>query len=155
VVAPRWNPAWLRPAITYGAAAIAVAAALTLLSTRGGTVQDDTAASQQLPASLASSASASGAGSRRLAPQIVDAPIQSFLAIEPFEIRHEIQFQLRDVLTETGLNLRRGGFVEIAQQASLLSGLSEFAELHTALEIDGEPATGLIDRASFLTVDLQ
>jgi hypothetical protein len=155
VVAPRWNPAWLRPAITYGAAAIAVAAALTLLSTRGGTVQDDTAASQQLPASLASSASASGAGSRRLAPQIVDAPIQSFLAIEPFEIRHEIQFQLRDVLTETGLNLRRGGFVEIAQQAEVLSQLGEFAELHATLEIDGEPATGLIDRASFLTVDLQ
>jgi len=155
VVAPRWNPAWLRPAITYGVAATAVAAALTLLSTRGSTVEDDVAASQQLPASLARSASASGAGSRRLAPKIVDAPIQSFLAIEPFEIRHEIQFQLRDVLTEVGPKLRRGGFVEIAQQASLLSGLSEFAELHTTLEIDGEPATGLIDRASFLTVDLQ
>jgi len=155
VVAPRWNPAWLRPAITYGVAAIAVAATLSLLSTRGGTVQDDVAASQQLPASLASSASASGAGSRRLAPKIVDAPIQSFLAIEPFEIRHEIQFQLRDMLTEVTPTLRRGRFVEIAQQHEVLSQLSELAERHATLEIDGEPATGLIDRANFLTVDLQ
>jgi hypothetical protein len=155
VIAPRWSPAWLRPTITYAVAAAAVAAALTLVSTRGGSVQDEAAANQQLPASLTSSASVGGAGSRRLAPKIVDAPIQSFLAIEPFEIRHEIQFQLRDVLSEVTPTLRRGGFVEIAQQAEVLSQLSEFAELHTALEIDGESATGLIDRASFLTVDLQ
>jgi hypothetical protein len=155
IVAPRWNPGWLRPAITYGVAGIAVAAALTLLSTQGATTRDDVAASQQLPASLASSASVGGAGSRRLAPQMVDAPIQSFLAIEPFEIRHEIQFQLRDLLTETGLNLRRGGFVEVEQQSGVLSRLSTFSESRTTLEIDGETAAGIIDRASFLTVDLQ
>ncbi|UCG86590.1 MAG: HupE/UreJ family protein [Gemmatimonadota bacterium] len=154
-IAPKWNPAWFRPTITYTVAATAVAAALSLVSTQRGSAQDAVAASQQLPASMGSSRSVGGAGSRRLAPQIVDAPIQSFLAIEPFEIRHEIQFQLRDVLTQVSPGLRPGGFVEIAQQAEVLSQLSEFAELHTALEIDGELATGLIDRASFLTVDFQ
>ncbi len=155
MIAPRWNPAWLRQVITYAIAATAVAAALTLVSTRGGSTQDEVAASQRLPASLTSSASVGGAGSRRLAPKIVDAPIQSFLAIEPFEIRHEIQFQLRDVLSDVTPTFRRGGFVEIAQQADVLSQLSELAEQHATLQIDGELASGIIDRTSFLTVDLQ
>ena len=155
LIAQRWHSRWLRTAITYFVGATAVTAALALISAGDSVASDDAVYSAQLPASMAGSAPGGLASSRRLAPQIVDAPIQSFLAIEPFEIRHEIQFQLKDVLGEVGLNLRHGGFAEIEQQAEVLSRLSDFAETHVLVEIDGAPAAGFIDRASFMTVDLQ
>jgi hypothetical protein len=153
LAAHTWRPAWFRTAVTYALGGIAVTAALVLATERRGAEEAAEAASARLPGIGAMASTSATPGSRRVAPQVSDAPVQSFLAIEAFEIRHEILVRLADVAAQVGL---RGGaeIVEVQEQAKVAEQVGEFVVSRIALTIDGEPAQGTLDRVDYMTVDL-
>lgn len=141
----------LRTAAAYSLGAVGVALALGL-SLRGG-VPEAAAVASSVPVTM-SSAGGSGAGiagSRRLAPSAPDAPIQSFLAVEPFEVRHEAMLRL-DGLAEP-LGLVAGSTLEIDQQPAVKDRLTELVLESTTVRVDGERAEALVRRVDFMTVD--
>ncbi len=151
LAAERWQTTSLRPALTYVIGGTAVAAAMSL-AFEGPASDAVPTVSSVLPGMSAMTSTAGLAGSRRLAPQTVDAPIQSFLAVEPFEIRNEVLVRLRDLTSEIDLEVG-DGFVEIGEQDAVARRIGEFVVARTAVEIDGEEAAGLIDRVGFMTAD--
>ena len=153
LVARRWRPAWLRTAFSYGIGGLGVAAVLVLATEGSGESWGSETASERLPGIGAMASSSAMPGSRRVAPQVSDAPVQSFLAIQPFEIRHEVLVRLADVADLMGV----GATVEVIEtevQAELADRVGDFVVSQVSLTIDGEPATGTLDRVDFLTVDL-
>jgi hypothetical protein len=151
----RWRIDRLRAPAAYVVGVTATATALALALGRSVPEQTDQEIAAQLPGSLPSSQAGAVAGSRRVAPQTSDAPIQSFMAIEPFEIRHEVLLRLADVYGLAGLDLDRTEYLGIETQGEVARGLGEFVQARTALEIDGEAASGVINRADYVTVDQQ
>ncbi len=146
----RWRSAWLRPVVTYVIGGTGVAAALTLAFVSPATETLATV-SPRLPG-MSGTSTAGLPGSRRLAPQTVDAPVQSYLAVEPFEVRNEVLVRVRDLASEIDLEVG-DGYVEIDAQEEIARRIGELVMSNAAVEIDGEPAQGFVDRVSFLTAD--
>jgi len=143
-----------RPAtrgLAYASGAVAIALALGL-ALKGG-VGEPMAAGLDL-ASLEGTAGGrqtQSAGSRRLAPATPDAPIQSYLVIEPFEVRHEAMLRLGG-LAET-LDLDPQSVIEIPDQAVLSERLTAYVLDGAAVRVDGTALPGFARRADFMTVD--
>jgi hypothetical protein len=140
--------------VAYGVGATAVAAAAVLALERPDAEargQDDTA---RLPGigAMAGGGSATP-GSRRLAPQVSDAPVQSFLAIQPFEIRHEILVRVAH-LREVAGPAPDEVMLAVEQQDAVAERIGAYVSSGVALTIDGNPAPGTLDRIDYLTVDL-
>lgn len=157
LLARRWpaERARARTALTYVLGGTAVAAALSLaLVGQAGDVTAATA-SQQLPARGGATSGLGLSGSRRVATQRLDIPIQSYLAVEPFEVRHEALLRLQDVAAEISPRLAPDGYLEVAAQDDVARRVAELVASRTTVEIDGAPVDGLIDRVSFMTVDAQ
>ena len=87
------------------------------------------------------------AGSRRVAPSIPDAPIQSFLAIEAFETRHEVLVRVKDVWTSSA------DLVPIEAQSAVKERIADMILAAASVTIDGEVRQALLDRMDFVTVD--
>jgi hypothetical protein len=151
-IARVWRPVWLRVGATYAIGGSGVAAVLVLATERPTALQAAEAATARLPG-IGAMASSATPGSRRVAPQVSDAPVQSFLAIQPFEIRHEVLVRLADVVDLVGLTAG-AAVVEVESQGQITARVGEFVSSHVELTIDGEPAPGALDRVDFLTVDL-
>jgi hypothetical protein len=92
-------------------------------------------------------------GSRRIAPQNPDLPIQSFLAIEPFEVRHEALIRLERIAARIGLE--ESGHLEIDSQREVAQRVADFVVARTEVRIDGETTPPLMDRVDFMTVGKQ
>jgi hypothetical protein len=153
--ARRWPSGSRRRALAYGLGGTAVAVALTLGLGKGSATEAEARFSPRLPGAAGGASGASMPGSRRLAPQAPDAPIQSFLAIEPYEVRHEILVRLVDVagrLRLEGDGLAGEGFVEVEAQEEVGRRIADLVAEGTQVEIDGEAAAPIIDRFSFMTV---
>ena len=75
-------------------------------------------------------------GSRRVASNAPDAPIQSFLAVDAFEIRHEILVRLRDVGVLVGTDA--GPELGVEDQTEIKERIRRLVLEHTTLEVDGE-----------------
>jgi hypothetical protein len=149
----KWKPAWLRTALSYGIGGIGVAAVLVLATERPTQGQTSPTAGERLPGIGAMASTSAAPSSRRVAPQVSEAPVQSFLAIQPFEIRHEVLVRLADVAGLMGV----GGTVAVLPvetQAEIAERVGEFVVSQVSLTVDGEPATGTLDRVDYLTVDL-
>ena len=86
----------------------------------------------------------------RVAPGASDAPIQSFLTIEAFEVRHEIL--LRPSAFAEGLGLEGVEILGPGRQPEVADRAAELLVSRTSLTIDGKPAPPLVDRVDFLTV---
>lgn len=144
-----------RAALTYVLGGTAVAAALSLAV--AGQIGDvaATPTAPQLPGAGAGPTGAGMPGSRRVATQRLDIPIQSYLAVEPFEVRHEALLRLQDLAPEIGVRVPQDGDLAVAAQDEVGQRLAEFVAARTTVAIDGAPADGLIDRVSFMTVDPQ
>jgi len=104
-----------------------------------------------VPAQGPSSAAAGPAASQRLAPSSPDAPIQSFLAVEPFEVRHEVMLRLGGLSAVLGLDLESTLAVE--DQPSVADSLVRMVLAWTDVTVDGVQVQPLLRRADFMTVD--
>jgi hypothetical protein len=151
LLAGRSRPVWARSAVAYALGASAMALAISL-SIHGGDSEagaiDD---SLQAPPGSAAGSAAGMPGSRRLAPAVGDAPIQSFLSIEPFEVRQEVMFRLAR-LTQA-LDLDPESILEIADQPAVSDRLAELVVENTVVQVDGTTAAGTLRRVDFMTVD--
>ena len=65
-----------------------------------------------------------------MAPQRADAPIQSFVAIEPFAVRHEALLRLRDLPALVGVT---GDSLPVAAQATVIERLADLVLTHHPL----------------------
>jgi hypothetical protein len=146
----RWRTAWLRPVATYGIGGTAVAAVLTL--TFVAPVEETVATVSTRIPGMTGTSTAGLPGSRRLAPQTVDAPIQNYLAVEPFEVRNEVLIRVLDVASEIGFAVGNG-YVEIETQQEVTQGIIGLVVSRATVEIDGESAEGFVDRVGFMTAD--
>ena len=155
VWARRWPSGSFPRALAYGLGGTAVAVALTLGLGKGSATEAEARFSPRLPGAAGGAGGLSMPGSRRLAPQAPDAPIQSFLAVEPYEVRHEILVRLADVVDRLRLEgdgLAGEGFVEVSAQEEVGRRIADLMVERTAVEVDGEAAVPIIDRFSFMTV---
>jgi hypothetical protein len=146
----RWRTTWLRPVVSYVIGGAAVAAALSLAFVAPAVMATSTI-SPRIPG-MSSGSAAGPPGSRRLAPQTVDAPIQSYLAVEPFEVRNEVMVRVRAVASEIELDVG-DDYIEVDVQEDVAQRISELVASHARVEIDGGPMEGFVDRVGFMTAD--
>ena len=139
-----------RRGVAWAGGALAMATAIGLAF--GG---DPTGADAASPVSTALDASPAGTtagptGSQRISPAAPDAPLQSFLAIEPFELRHEVMIRLGPLADSFGLGAE--GTLEPAEQPAIREAVTEYVLARTGLTADGEAIPPLARRADFMTV---
>jgi hypothetical protein len=89
-------------------------------------------------------------GSQRISPAAPDAPLQSFLAIEPFEMRHEAMVRLGPMASAFGLDPQ--GTLNASEQPGVLKRVSRFVVESTRLTADGETIAPRPRRADFMEV---
>lgn len=77
-------------------------------------------------------------------------PVQSFLYIEPLEVRHEILARVRNLEAWMDLDLRGREFVEAEENESLKARIGAFFLEHEDLAIDGTRGAPVLDRVSFV-----
>lgn len=99
----------------------------------------------------AASGTAGPAASQRLAPSSPNAPIQSFLAVEPFEVRHEVMLRLAGLSVALGLDPE--GTLATADQSAVADSLVSMVLGWTGVTVDGVPVEPLVRRADYMTVD--
>jgi hypothetical protein len=133
-----------RRLVLYGTGALAFALALSSATIDPGGEATATQSALRLPG--ISSGSDGLTASQRVAPKRADAPIESFLAVEPFEVRHEVLIRL------DGLETLPAGFIEIPDQPQLAKQLGELVATSTSVRIDGEEVVGAVVRTDFMTV---
>lgn len=95
-------------------------------------------------------ASAGPGGSQRISPAAPNAPLQSFLAIEPFEIRHEAMVRLGPLAETFGLD--PDGTLEPLDQQAIQTTVTAFVLSRTTVSTDGSVVAALPRRADFMTV---
>jgi hypothetical protein len=147
---------WSRSAVKvlgYGLGAGAVAAALGLVLIQPTTAAESSSKAGRLPSLAGGADNPSGKASQRVAPQNPDLPLQSFVAVEAFEVRHEILVRLQNIAGLIGLPETE--YLEIEEQPSLKERVVELVVPGTRVFIDGEVAEPLVDRVDFLTVSKQ
>ena len=137
----------------YGLGAGAVAAVLSLVLIQPTTAAESAANTGRLPSLAGGADNPSGKASQRVAPQNPDLPLQSFVAIEAFEVRHEILVRLRDITGLTGL--LQAEYLEIEDQPGIKGRVVDLVVPITRVSIDGVVAEPLVDRVDFLTVSNQ
>jgi hypothetical protein len=138
-----------RPVLAYAGGGAAVALVLVLVA--GNPVAGaKTNSSSRLPGNTMVGAVSSG--SQRVAPRSPDAPVKSFVAIGPFEVRHEVLIRIRDAAGRIDLAPGAGEFLEVDAQPDVAGRLADFVATQTLLGIDGETAEPIVDGVDFMTV---
>jgi hypothetical protein len=147
-----WSAALSR-ALGYAVGGTAAAAALVLVFSSPAVEAEAGLDTSRLPVATGAGSAAAMPGSRRVAQQTSQAGVQSFLAVEPFEIRHEVLVRLMDVAEE--MEMKASGTLEIDDQAKVKERLQEMVLPLATVSIDGETANPIVDRVDFLTVGSQ
>lgn len=150
-VSRRPRAARIQRAAAYSMGAAAVALGIALAVGGGAAETGAVAAAVQAPGGIAAGPSTGLPGSQRVAPSSPDAPVQSFVAVEPFEIRHEAMILLAGLAGELGLDIK--STIEIDSQRAISERLGDLVLKHTTVLADGEPLDGVVRRADFMTVD--
>ena len=76
--------------------------------------------------------------------------VQSFIYIEPFEVRHEILVRVKDLAAWMNLELRGDEFIEIDEFNPLRHQAGQFFLNRDKVLIDGKQLRPILDRTSFL-----
>lgn len=134
-------------AYALGGTGMAAALALVLLVPDGKVTAAPRYA--RLPGLAAEAPGGPAPRSGSVASTVSDAPVQSFLSIEAFEIRHEVL--LRPEALAEQLDLEGVAVIETELQPDVASRAAELVAARTALTIDGRPGEPLVDRVDFLT----
>jgi len=87
-----------------------------------------------------------------VAPESSGQPIESFLAIGPYEIRHEVLVRVGPLAADIGLDTAVTKVLEIEHQAEIGRRLADLVLEASDVRIDGNPAAPLLDRVDFMTV---
>ncbi len=153
-------PVWLatqwpriQTALAYGAGIVGVV--FTLGGLAGNGSPGDSGPSDfvaQLP-ELSGESGVAVQASRALSPQSPDAPLQSFVAIEAFEVRHEVLVRLSGVAEFFGLEPDQ--VIPVEEQQELKDRVARLIQTRHELIIDGDPERSVLDRVDFMTVDPQ
>jgi len=139
-----------RHVITYGLGSLAVAMGLFALVSGPATSTEARSSAPWLPGR---SNGAAMPTSSRIAPSTPDAPVQSFVAIEAFEVRHEVLMRVADIAADIGLDPDVA--IEIEEQQRLKDAVQKLGLAASAITIDGEPRESIEVRVDFMTVDAQ
>jgi hypothetical protein len=139
-----------RKTVAYlgGAAGVALAIGIALA---GGTGAGATESVIQIPDATRAAAPSATPGSQRVAPATPNAPVQSYLTVEPFEIRHEVMLRLAGLTAELGLD--PDGTLTLEDQPAIRDRCAELVGSSTLLIIDGTPVEGVVRRTDFMVVD--
>jgi hypothetical protein len=135
-------------------AGIGAAAAGFGLLTGGAPAETSADSGPAIISGVGVSEAAAAGGPAQAPPQYVDAAIQSFVSIEPFEVRHEIQLQVWDVTGPLDLS-STGDVIPVADQDRVLEAARALVESSASVQIDGVAAEGFVDRVSFMVRDPQ
>jgi len=137
---------WATYAAGVAGATVALAMAL------GGGAASGAATAREAPFSLPGDPAAATAtpASQRVAPAS-DAALQSFLSIEPFELRHEVMMRLVDLAPL--LDLDPEATLDAAVQPEIKEQLGALVLGHTALRVDGAAVAPVLRRVDFMSVD--
>ena len=136
--------------MAYGVGSVTVTLGLLTIVTGPATSTEARGSASRLPG--LANASAMPASSR-IAPSTPDAPIQSFVAIEAFEVRHEVLMRVAELADELGLD--RDGVIEVEAQGRVKELVRELGLSASAIAVDGEPREPIEARVDFMTVDAQ
>ena len=147
-----WEVA-LGRALGYGVGGTAVAAALVLVFSNPIVEAEAGLDTNQLPVSTGTGTGAAMPGSRRVAQQASQAAVQSFLAVEAFEIRQEVLVRLKDVAKE--IEVAATGKLEIEEQGSVKERVQAMVVPLAKVTVDGREVAPIVDRVDFLTVGTQ
>ena len=147
-----WGAA-LRRGFGYVVGGTAVAAALVLLFSNPTVEAEEGLDTSRLPVATGTGSAAGVPGSRRVAQQTSQAPVQSFLAVEAFEVRHEVLVRLKDVAED--VELTAIGTLGIEEQGNVKDRLQAMVLPLATVTIDGQEANPIVDRVDFLTVGTQ
>ena len=84
-----------------------------------------------------------------------DAPLMTFLYVEPYEIRFEILIRLKELASWMQLEVPDQAPIETDMQARLLEQIGPFLVQQSQLRIDGVMSRPLLDRVEFVRVTPQ
>jgi len=84
-----------------------------------------------------------------------DAPVSAFLYIEPYEVRKEIVVRPKDLTPWIDLGLEGKETISVENQAEIKQKVTEFLAERNPVTIDGQPATGVLDRVHFIYRNLR
>ena len=105
----------------------------------------------QLPAMDPTQASPSTPpSSQRLASGDLLAPIQSFVSIEPFEVRHEVLLRVETLKTQLGIARIPSGIIDTTAQARIREAAAQFVLEHTQVMVDGQLQAPAVVRVDFM-----
>jgi hypothetical protein len=141
----------LARAVVYGAAGISLALALSAVVDGPAPAAKEGERRLELPGMAAPSAGTALPGSRRVASKAPDAAVQSFVAVEAFEIRHEILVRLRDVAGFVGAGT--GSELAIEYQSDVKERIRDLVLARASITIDGERGQPVSQRVDFVTLD--
>lgn len=147
---PALRTAVPRGLLAYGAGSAGAAVALAVAFAGGAA----SAGSVVEPASLAPATPTAGAAtpaSQRVAPGAPESAVQSFLAVEPFELRHEVMLRLVDLAPALGLD--PATTLPVARQPAVTEQLTELVLEHTSLSADGAVVAPTMRGVDFMSVD--
>ena len=148
----RRQPASRAPArLAYAAGIVGMAFSFSV-ALAGQASDTPAAGADVIPGSETASPGAAGAvASQRLAPTSPNAAVQSFLAVEPFEVRHEVMLRLGAL--STGLDLDTEQVLPVERQGDVTNRLVQLVLASTRVEVDGSAVDPVLRRADFMTVD--
>jgi hypothetical protein len=90
--------------------------------------------------------------SQRIASGIADTPLQSFLTIGPFEVRHEVLIRLRNMVLLLNLETSPDGYLEVGHQDDLKQKIGVYILSHTQLQIDAQVVSPTLERIDLMTL---
>lgn len=139
-----------RRGVAWSGGALAMAVALGLTFGGGPTGMDAAPSVSTALDARPAEATPGPTGSQRISPAAPDAPLQSFLAVEPFELRHEVMVRLGPLAPEFGLDAAET--LDPAEQPAIRQAVTEFVLARTEVTADGEAILPFTRRADFMTV---
>jgi hypothetical protein len=141
----------LTKGLAYGVGALGVASIFLLLPASPSVEADDGAGQGRLPSLPGAEGGSGMPDSRRVAAAGVRAPIQSFVSIEAFEVRHQVLLRLRDLRSEMALESTET--LAIEEQPDIKERLQGLVLPLAEVTIDGVIGESLVDRIDFLIVE--
>ena len=84
-----------------------------------------------------------------------DAPLMTFLYIEPYEVRFEILMRLKELASWMQLEVPEQAPIEAAMRTRLLERIGRFMAQQSQVRIDGVASRPLLDRVEFVRVTPQ
>ena len=84
-----------------------------------------------------------------------DAPLMTFLYIEPYEVRFEILMRLKELASWMQLEVPDQAPIDVETRTALLEQIGRFMAQQSQVQIDGVTSRPLLDRAEFVRVTPQ